>query len=507
VASRFENLVTSAGVRRFGWVAVLGFPVLAFVVLIGSVPADLLPRLLFLIFAGRSALLVAEALRRHPQRDRAQPPAGAVLIEPERLAADPRPGRELAAEWLGLVAFALLFPIDFALFTNDIVPVRSSQGILAVGVVGLCLALYAWPHWWTPSEGLGERRSLWWCLPLVPALALAYFGVTFRHPYLDLRREDRTKLRAERVLSLTDNVVAGNYADWVFAYAAELEASARPAEAADFYRRGLRLAPRSVEPRERLAALERRAELGGGRDAAPLDPRGRAHALSPDALAREPFWPAGRPIHEVPTCRIDQSLERVTGTTVVIVPVGEVPIGIIEAIGDVVHEELGLPACRVAEGMPLGPPTRFRGLLIGSQWSVPSLAKDFSRWLERPPNAPLRYLLVTSRDIYDEPSNFVFSATYPWGAVLSYARFGDPDSEWDGVRHRAAKQSLGALVKSFGLAPSPDPNCVTSYTNGIEQFDAKGNRPNAESYSAFRRRVDDIDRRWRALRAGHHDGS
>ncbi len=139
--------------------------------------------------------------------------------------------------------------------------------------------------------------------------------------------------------------------------------------------------------------------------------------------------------------------------------------------------------------------------MSGRQWSIEALVEAFFRWLQPVPDAPLKYLLVTAADIYGLKSNFVFSGTYPWGAVLSYARYGDAESDWETVRHRAAKQALGALLKSFDLPPASDPNCVTSYTNGLPQFDAKGNRPNTESFVTFRERVDAKDRRWRAFRA------
>jgi predicted Zn-dependent protease len=118
------------------------------------------------------------------------------------------------------------------------------------------------------------------------------------------------------------------------------------------------------------------------------------------------------------------------------------------------------------------------------------------------PDAPLKYLLLTGADIYSEGSNFVFSRSSGFGAVLSYARFGDPDVEWETVRHRTAKQALGALIKSFGLPPASDPNCVTSYSNGIPQFDSKGNRPSTATFLQLRERVEAEDGRWRAHLAG-----
>ena len=51
-------------------------------------------------------------------------------------------------------------------------------------------------------------------------------------------------------------------------------------------------------------------------------------------------------------------------------------------------------------------------------------------------------------------------------------------------------------MKAFGLHPSSDPLCVTSYSNGLRQFDAKGNRPTAETLGIFHARLREHDRLW-----------
>jgi predicted Zn-dependent protease len=220
--------------------------------------------------------------------------------------------------------------------------------------------------------------------------------------------------------------------------------------------------------------------------------------LSADELARLPFWDGERPLHPVPSCGIDASLEAVPRTTVALLALGPVPPALVEAVGDVLREELDLPACRVDEPLPLPDANRIRGIVVGRQWNADSLVRHFRERFEPLPEAPLKYLLLTGADIYSEGSNFVFSHSAAFGVVLSYARYGDPDAEWETVRHRTAKQALGALVKSFGLPPASDPNCVTSYSNGIPQFDAKGNRPIPSTFRLFRERVEAQDARWRA---------
>ena len=133
---------------------------------------------------------------------------------------------------------------------------------------------------------------------------------------------------------------------------------------------------------------------------------------------------------------------------------------------------------------------------------VDKLVDHFVSLSQPLPSAPLKYLLLTAVDIYREDSNFVFSTSAPFGSIVSYARYGDPESDWETLRHRTAKQALGALIKSFGVPPAPDPNCVTSYSNGIPQFDAKGNRPSADTYRRFRAIVEAGDVRWREWRSG-----
>ena len=80
------------------------------------------------------------------------------------------------------------------------------------------------------------------------------------------------------------------------------------------------------------------------------------------------------------------------------------------------------------------------------------------------------------------------------------ARLGDASADEELRCHRTAKQSLCALIKSFGVPVSRTRDCVTSYARGLEEFDAKGNRPNAESLAVFERTRAAIDEAWRKAR-------
>ena len=79
---------------------------------------------------------------------------------------------------------------------------------------------------------------------------------------------------------------------------------------------------------------------------------------------------------------------------------------------------------------------------------------------------------------------------------MSLARLGGPAGDDSHLRQRAAKQALCALLKSFVGPASPDPNDVTSFTRTLEEFDAKGNRPDGHTLRLLRRAVDDLNHRW-----------
>jgi len=531
MASIAERIAGALEARFASRLFYLGAIAVLLLVLFGAVPAGRVGWLLLLFVAARGAGLVREALRRpmtqtqwdqlyettlehyralEPEaREEVAAELGAgpqatpeqlaqSVVEAQRLAYQPpRPLRELACEALGLLGFCLLGPFVVALHTREIVSFRSSESYAALAVAALCVALYVWPHRWKASDSLGERQALWWTLPVVPALVLGYLGIATDHTYLDPRRADRLELRAERVLALRNNVVAGAHADWVFDFASELERRGDRESAIAYYEKGVRLAPWSAGAHERLAALRQQLDPGAGASA-PADPRPQASGLTPAEFAHRAYWVDDRPLQPPPACTHGSPSDRPSATTVVLLRIGEVSRRVTDAIGHVVREELALPVCLSPDVFPLPSPTRIRGLVFGRQWSERSLVDVVApEILEKSAKSPIRFLVITGVDLYAENSNFVYSASYPWGALLSYARYGDLELEPETVRHFAAKQALAGLVKSFGIPTSPDPNCVTSYADGPEQFARKGNRPNAASFVSFRQRVDAIDARWR----------
>ncbi len=403
-----------------------------------------------------------------------------------------RSKRELCADALGVLAFALLIPVDVALYTKDIFSLRASQhwGWDGAIVAALSLAVYAWPYRSFKSPDQADLRIWWWTLPFALSLLAMTHAVHTRHPYLNPFNPDRDRLAAERVLSLKNNVVAGAYADWVLRYARDLDQQGDTRGAIHYYREALRLNPTYRDAYARLATLENQAAASPGDN-------GTSSAPNPAA----PYWTAGSPVTPPPRRHIDAQLENVEGCTVVIVPVGEVPGTLLDAVGYVIHHELDLPVYVSPDAVPLPPHTRVRGLATGPQWNVASLVQAVTNSITVFPRAPVKYLIVTPVDIYIEDANYVFSGTGPWGAVLSFARFGGPNGDDPLLLQRTAKQSLGALLKSFNIPASTDRNDVTSYTSSLGEFDAKGGRPNAETLKLFRQAVADINRKWQNYRA------
>ena len=411
--------------------------------------------------------------------------AQAQVNEKMRVYVPPRSKRELSAEALGVVTFAILIPLTIALFTRPIFSFRGGQGWEGALAAVFCVGLYAWPHRWLKSSECSELRTLWWTLPFVVAFPLMIHAVNTRHPYLSPFEPDRYRLAAKRVLSLKNNVVAGQYADWVLRYARQLDERGDSQQAINYYRASLRLDSNNHAAFERLAHLE--SQMPGGET-----------ERNPVVQATAPYWTAENPITPSPRRQIDYQMESVEGCTVVIVPVGEVSDDLLDAVGFVIHQELGLPVYISTNSVAIPPYTRKPGLAIGPQWNEISLVQVFTNATRIFPIAPIKYVLVTPVDIYIEDANYVVSASYAWGALVSSARFGDPNGD---VRQRTAKQALCALIKSFGVPISPDRNDVTSYARSPEEFDAKGNRPDAATLKQFQQAVAELNGQWQIYKA------
>lgn len=383
----------------------------------------------------------------------------------------PRTGWSVSAECIGMVTYLMLLPATIAFFAFDFVDYRRSQDWRGLLVLVVCGLAYWWPLRWAASPARELRQAWWWSAPLLIVAPLCVHGFT-RHPYLDPRAP--TVVAADKVLSIENNVTTEHYADWVFRHAQALSVAGKKAEAIAYYRRGLHLAPQTSPARLELARLESREVFDE------LD-------------ARAPYWSSDLPPAALPDCALDTSLSALPSTTVVLVPAGDVATTLLRRVGDVLQRELNIRVCLLTQPMLLPAPTRTRGFVVGQQWDVAALAISFSALLDPAPAGPLKFLVVTNVDIYAEGANFVFSSSYEFGAVLSTARFKVANNDELAQHADVAKQALGAVIKSFGLPASTDPNCVTSYSNGLDQFARKGNRPTAETRALLAARIAEFE--------------
>lgn len=356
-------------------------------------------------------------------------------------------------------------------------------------MIALCLALYAWPHRWMKSARLTIYRIWWWALPLGPALFLVIEALQTRHPYLNPFHPNHAALAATRVLKLKNNVIAGRHADWVLRYARQLDEGGKPKEALLFYREGLRLDASDRGAYERLAVLEANYP----------DDSLEKRTVTPGVLLTSSRFAGAE--NKLPRGKIDAGLESVEECTVVLVSVGNVPDEILETIGTTVRTELNLPVLVSSNTVRLPPHTRVQGLLTGRQWDQAALVQAVRTNFNSFPKAPIKYVFITPVDIYGEGVNYVFSTSSEWGALVSLARFGEPKGDDTLLRQRAAKQTLCALIKSFNVSASPDRNCVTSYARSLEEFDLKGDRPNAATLAWFGRAVTNLNKGWTDYKA------
>ncbi len=404
--------------------------------------------------------------------------AAAVIVAGQRAGyRPPRAKGELTVEAIGLATFLLLLPLATALWTLTYVSTALPFSWGAFLVVAVCAAAYGLPfRLWKRRRRWSGRRRLWWAVPVVPAVVLCVAGIDLRHPYLSPLQPERLRLEAERVLALDNIVVAGRHADVVARYARHLEAGGRPEEAVAYYHAALRLNPGDASVRTRLLALEG----GSAPDERNLGADGPAPTAEPPAPGR-----------------IDASLESVDGVIVVVLAVGPVPPDVRTAVARSVWRELNLPVVMVDAAVTLPPHDRRRGLAVGRQWEVEAIAKAFVDSVAAFPRAPVRYVVLTPVDIYGPGMNFVFSTTYQWGCVVSTARYDAPGGT---VAERTAKQTLCALIKAFGVPPSTNQKCVTSYSRSLDEFDRKGDRPAAGTLGRFREQVEALDRAWHAHR-------
>jgi len=400
---------------------------------------------------------------------------------------NPRSWNEISSEFFGLVSLALLLPVNIDLYTQEFVSPMAGYSYLASGIVFVCIGFYWLPKVYFSSA---KARMFYWSTPLLPALFFAGYGASVKHPYLNPFNPNQNRLKAEKIISLQDNVEAASHWYWLYDYAIQAQQQGHINEAVEVYRYIQTLVPNNPQVRQQLALIH--ADQGITGTDAQENNQARNRAFSP-------LWTEGQLPEPLSECSINETLQLLNQTTIVIVPVGSIPRETINITGQVLLNELGIPVCISKKSLQLPEYDRFRGLVFGKQWHVDSLIKAFQESFNLSPPNPALYLILTDQDIYINNSNFVFSQNNPWGAILSSRRFDEGDRLL--MLQRTAKQALGTLSKVLGAHPSPDRYCVTSYTASLEEFDTKGNRPNLQTLAVIRSFLEKRDREWRQMKA------
>lgn len=380
-----------------------------------------------------------------------------------------RPARSrgvLVAETIGLFGFGILRPVVVALYSTDFFEFHRSYLWTDVLVFAGSCALYAAPHHPRFRRTGLMTPWVWWGYSTMAFAALFVVQLSTAHAYLNPFNPDRGRIAAEKVVVMSrwDNIRASKLVGYLTDYAEELARQGEKQKAAALCEHALRLCPGMPE------ALSLLAKLG-----API-PDTRP-AISTDA----PYFAPGEIAPQATRARLSKELEQIEASTVLLVPMGEVPADILDHVAAVITRELGMPSLVLDHAFALPPHTRRRGLLTSKQWSIESVVKSAIDAMQgTTPQAPVRYLIVTSADMYSGDSNFMFNSAFPWGGIVATAKFEEMEHEDHNRRlmlQRIAKQSLSTMLKSFGIPSSPDRRCVTSYPNCMADVDAKGNRP------------------------------
>jgi archaemetzincin len=154
-------------------------------------------------------------------------------------------------------------------------------------------------------------------------------------------------------------------------------------------------------------------------------------------------------------------------------------------IGKIKYEQLPELASKLVEVYsPL-----IKSCVIGTALELPPIAYDTYRkqyrsdmiieWFQHRVTSENIKLLITGADLYAPPLNFVFGqAQYPSRiALISICRldpkyYGKPYSH-DVLLNRTVKEAAHELGHAFGLHHCPNPTCVMSFSDNINEVDEK----------------------------------
>lgn len=376
--------------------------------------------------------------------------------------ARPRDRRDLGLEAVSLL---LVVPASLLLVLMLTEPVVTFTGIARwTLVLGMAagIALHFAPLL-IGRRHLTHRLSFRITLIAVVAFVTGTLTVS-RHDYLLKTGAERRESIARKVWALGVGIPASGHSEDLFAYADDLVATGRLADAVTVYERGLEVDPHNQPARQKLSVISKKIGISSRYD--DVKPESAASRNTRLWVAAETVTPV-RVMPDPPSPFF----------SLVLVPVGDVPPRLLDRLAAELTSRIRLPVYRYATPVPLPPPDRTFGVIGGRQWHPRSLQ---ARFLEtRPTKGALQYLIVTPHDLFIDDSNYVFGASGGMLGYISYARFHSSDAapENDGLLiDRLAKQVLSTSIKGFGLT-SPNTDCVTTFCRDLTEFDLKSQLP------------------------------
>ena len=155
--------------------------------------------------------------------------------------------------------------------------------------------------------------------------------------------------------------------------------------------------------------------------------------------------------------------------TVLLQPVGPVDASLLRHVARRVSEALPVPARVTVNITPVEPPLEAMdwGRLQYRAWQLNEVLHDLYREFT---GAGVKVVGVVEGDGYVEGLNFVFGLASPeLGVATVYtARLRGPP-----FRERLVKEVLHELGHLLGLGHCPNPRCVMSFSNSVEEVDRK----------------------------------
>lgn len=393
-------------------------------------------------------------------------------VDSLHIQARPSDRRDLALEALSLF---VVIPSGMLLVLMLTSPVVSFSGVARWSIV-LSLASAIGLHF-LPSL-IDNNRPLprIYCRMAVCGIMVAITGgvLLLKHDYLIKTGPEKRRIIAGKVWDLGLSIPASRHAGALFAYADDLAAEGRLADAVIVYERGLSLDPHNLPARQKLSLVS--AKLGTpARVHAEILPEQNVQSHSTALWVRSENITTAALLPQPPP----------PGFSIVLVPVGDVPDRLIDRLAAELRARSELPVYCYGPPVSLPSPDRSLGLIGARQWHPKSIAANFLE--TRPPRGAQQYIVVTPVDLFVDGSNYVFGTTAGFHGFTSYARFHSsdlPPAEDDLLIDRLAKQVLSTSIKGFGIV-SKTTDCVTTFCRDLREFDLKSQVPSAQTRKEY----------------------